>query len=161
MNKTLLSIFIFICTALPLSAQEKITVTSEASQGKVTIYYELKADPSQEYKVNLLLKRISQPSFTYQPENLEGDIDEGKFASGKRKITWRLSNTETSMFSGGDDFYFEVTAKPVESGTAWYYYVGAALVAGGAAAAIVTWNSQGGDSGGQANQSLPAPPGRP
>ncbi|HEX2869109.1 MAG TPA: hypothetical protein VHO03_18855 [Ignavibacteriales bacterium] len=162
MNKTLISIVIFICTALPLSAQEKVTVASEASEGKVTVYYELKADPSKEYKINLLLKRTSQPSFTYIPENLEGDIDEGKFASGRRKITWRLSSREKSMFSGGDDFYFEVTARPVEAGTAWYYYVGAALVAGGAAAAIVTWNSQGGDSGGgQTNQSLPTPPGRP
>ncbi|MGE5354027.1 MAG: hypothetical protein ACM3P0_18215, partial [Acidobacteriota bacterium] len=149
MYNTLLSLLIILCLSCPLWAQqEKIQVTSEASEGKVFIYYELQGNPSKEYEVGLKLKRTSQPNFSYTPEDLEGDVNEGKFATGKRKIVWTLSKDEEKMFQDGEDFYFEVTANPAGGGTAWYYYVGAALVAGGAAAAIITWNAQG-DSGGQ------------
>lgn len=162
MNRTLLSVFIILCLCWPSRAQqEKIKVTSEASEGKVFIYYELQGNPSKEYEVGVKLKRTSQPSFSYTPEDLEGDLNEGKFASGKREIIWTLSSDERKMFADGEDFYFEVTANAAGGGTAWYYYVGAALVAGGAAAAIITWNAQG-DSGGQTGtQGLPTPPGRP
>lgn len=162
MYKTLLSVIIILCAALPLRAQqEKVKVSSEAVEGKVFIYYELQGNPSEEYEVNLLLKRTSQPSFIYSPEDLEGDIDKGKFASGRRKITWKLTDKEKKMFAGGDDYYFEVSANRAGDSSPWYYYVGAALVAGGAAAAIITWNSQGDQGGQTGSQGLPAPPGRP
>ncbi|MGE5432938.1 MAG: hypothetical protein ACM3QX_17790, partial [Syntrophomonadaceae bacterium] len=123
MNKTLLLVIIILCPALSLRAQqEKIQVSSEAVEGKVFIYYELQGAPSKEYDVNLLLKRTSQPSFSYTPENLEGDVNEGKFAAGKRKITWVLTPEEKKMFALGEDYYFEVNAKPAQEGTSWYYY---------------------------------------
>lgn len=161
MNRTMFLLIVFICLAHTLRAQEKITVTSEAGKGKVFIYYQLQGDPSKEYEVSVELKRTSQPRFSYSPEYLEGDYNEGKFAAGKRRIIWKLTDRETKMFSEGEDFYFEVTARPADNSTAWYYYVGAALVAGGAAAAIVTWNQQGDPGTQQSDQGLPAPPKRP
>ncbi|MCU7497387.1 MAG: hypothetical protein HF314_16270 [Ignavibacteria bacterium] len=161
MNKTLLSVFVILLAALPLRAQEKISVTSEAAEGKVFIYYELQGNPAEDYEISLLLRRTSQPTFSYSPEELEGDFNEGKFATGKRKITWKLTPEEKKMFFEGDDYYFEVLAKPSGGGTSWYYYLGAALVAGGAAAAIITWNQQGDGGGRTSDQTLPTPPGRP
>lgn len=154
---------IIVFLPMLMHAQEKIETTFETSNGKVIIYYQLNADPDKEYDVSVLLKRSGDGSYSYAPESLTGDVGRGKFAQNKRSITWILKSVEVSMLDG-DDFYFEVTAVPVEvkKGATWFYYVGGILIGGGvAAAAILNKKNQDESSTDNKNGGFPVPPGRP
>ncbi len=157
---------IVIFLPMLLQAQGKIETTFETSNGKIIIYYQLNADPDLEYDVSVLLKRSSDGSYSYAPDGLTGDVGRGKFAQNKRSVTWILKSAEMSMLDG-DDFYFEVTAVPVEvkKGASWLYYVGGILVGGGVAAAVIL-NKKSQDESSTINGNnntggFPTPPGRP
>ena len=141
----------------PISAQEKVSATFEAIEGKVLIYYTIKGDVDKEYKIDIVLKRTSVPSFELVPEEMSGDIGTGKFAGTQKAVIWHIKPEEQEKLDG-DDFYFEVTATEVEeSGFPWLYVIGGAVVTGGAAAYLILKKNE--TSGETAN--LPQPPGRP
>ena len=143
-----------------LIAQQVTNVSFELIGQNINIYYSLSPITTDNYEITSILKRTSDPMFSYTPQNLEGDIGEGKFSGTKRKIIWLVSSEEMNMFDG-DDFYFEIFAnKIIESGgIPWYYYVGTAAVGGGVAAILLG----GSDSKSTPNetQSFPSPPDRP
>ena len=142
----------------PVFAQEKVSATFEAIEGKVIIYYTIKGEAEKEYKIDIVLKRTSVPSFELVPEEMSGDIGTGKFAGNQRTIIWHIKPEEQEKLNG-DDFYFEVTATEVEEGGGfpWLYVVGGAALAGGAAAYFILKKDE---TGGETTN-FPVPPGRP
>lgn len=142
----------------PSLAQERVSATFEAIEGKILIYYTIKGDVEKEYDVDVVLKRTSVPSFELVPEEMSGDIGTGKYAGVQRTIIWHIKPEEQEKLDG-DDFYFEVTATEIEEGGGfpWLYVVGGAAVAGGVAAYFILKK----DENGGETTNLPMPPGRP
>ncbi len=152
-------LILFLFSPFTLLAQEKIDAEFEMKDGKIYINYSIKGISSTKYKVAVLLRRESEPTFKYEPTKLSGDIGEGFFAAGMKTIIWELSSNEKMSFASGDDFWFEVSAEEVKSGWPWYYYAGGAIVAGvGAVVAILLGGNKAEDP---AVTTLPLPPARP
>ncbi len=162
MNRFLYTILllIFIISAnFTLLAQEPVVKNSffELQGDNVVIYYDLEADPEEEYEVQIFLLSEEDKTFKYTPEFVSGDVGEGKFAGEKRKIIWNIKKEFPDGLEG-EGYYFEITAD--ETGSSVIYYVGAALVAVGGAAALLL-------GGGDDETTPPAdvaratPPGRP
>ncbi len=160
MKSKLLFISIFVFLFFPISsiAQQTTEATFEISDGKVVIHYTLNASPDYEYEISVKLKRKGNSSFEYTPKDLSGDVGDDSFTSGRKTITWVLSESEVTQFDG-DDFYFQININEIESsGLAWYYYAGAALLGGGSAALLLM--SKKAEETPQASP-LPLPPARP
>jgi hypothetical protein len=135
-NSTSLILIIFISSNLKLSAQDPVTKNSdfELQGDNIVIYYDLDADPDEEYEVQVFLLRESDQSFKYVPKFVSGDVGEGKFAGEKKKIVWEILKEFPDGLEG-EDYYFEIIAE--ETGSSVIYYVGAALLAAGGAAALL------------------------
>lgn len=113
------------------------------------------------YKVNVFLRKESDPHFSYAPTQVSGDIGIGNFVGKDRKIVWDIAN-EFPAGLPGKDYYFEVRAEPIvtkNSRSSWLLWIGAgtALLAGGAATYLIFSGNQQQKSGG----TFPLPPGRP
>lgn len=126
---------------------------------RVTVRYDLHGVPNAEYYVSLLLLKKGDPSFSYSPKVLTGDVGMGSYAGRDRSMVWNMSN-EFPQGLQGDDFYFVVKAKEVEpahstSILAWIG-AGAAVVVAAVTYVIVT-----GHGGPTSPASYPTPPGRP
>lgn len=153
--------FILLLLGQNIIAQGKIQASFNYSDGKIFIFYEFQGDKTKDYEVELMLKRTSDPSFVLIPENLTGDVGEGKFAGLKNKVVWELSPDEEAMLDG-EDFYFDVTALEIATGGGipWYYFAGGAAVAGGTAA-ILLLGKKSSDETTPSTGSFPVPPVRP
>jgi len=149
---------IFILNQKSLS-QQITDVSFEVIDQNIRIFYTLTPVSNDLFEISTLLKRTTDVSFSYKPENLSGDIGEGKYSGNGRAILWNVTQQEMNMFDG-EDFYFEVYAKKIEpsGGIPWYYYVGTAAV-GGAAAVLLLGGSD--DQNPPTTQSFPKPPDRP
>ncbi|MCW8850688.1 MAG: hypothetical protein OQJ81_11965, partial [Melioribacteraceae bacterium] len=123
----LILIFFILISFKSLSAQQISDVSFELDGQNINIFYTLTPITSDNYEITTLLKRTSDPNFNYSPQNLSGDVGEGKHSGIRKKIIWKVSEIEMNMFDG-DDFYFEVFANKIEesNGIPWYYYVGTA-----------------------------------
>ncbi|MGE5430041.1 MAG: hypothetical protein ACM3QX_03150 [Syntrophomonadaceae bacterium] len=146
-------------------AQEKIDVSFEAGEGgKIFISYFLYGDASKTYEVNTILRKSNDPSFKQIPEDLSGDIGEGKFANRKCTIIWNMNKDEEARLEG-EDFYFEVTANEIKEKSSWYWYVLGAAALGGGTAAYLLLNkdksSEPSSPGNPAVDNVAMPPGRP
>lgn len=132
----------FVCLLLfpfrTLLAQESISVDYKVSGKKIIISYELESDLNSEYEIKLQLRRADVSNFLYIPENLSGDIGEGKYAGGKKEIIWVLTDDELRK-SNYQDFYFEVIAEKIEDskGWPWYYYATGVGVIGSVVALLL------------------------
>jgi hypothetical protein len=160
-------IFLFMLAILVINqdlfSQKKIEASFEYSEGKIFIYYEFQGNRENDYDVSIKLKRTSEPSFEIIPEDLTGDIGEGKFANKKNKITWVINEKEESQLEG-EDFYFDVTAKEIKSGggVPWYVFAGGAVLAGGTAAILVLGKKNSDESSTSSSSgTFPTPPLRP
>lgn len=159
-NKVFFTFGLFLINSILLIAQSKVDVNYEVLDEKILIHYTIQSEKNIEYSVVVFLRRSSIPSFKYSPENISGSVGTGKFAMGKKTIVWNVSESEMEMFDG-DDFYFEVIANKIESGSSipWYYYAGAGVVAGVAAIVLGGGSSDGGET--TTVTSIPQPPSRP
>lgn len=159
----LLIIFSFLFTSQAIFPQQKIQASFDYSDGKIFIFYEFKGDKTHDYGIDIVLKRTSVPDFQLVPENLSGDVGEGKFADKKCKIIWELNTDEESMLEG-EDFYFDITATEISAGGGipWYIFAGGAAVAGGTAAILLLGKKDnGGTTETPISGSFPTPPFRP
>ena len=158
--QTLLIIFFFISMKLTLLAQDPIVKNSyfEPQGDNIVIYYDLEADPEEEYEVKLFLLRESENKFIYAPQYVSGDIGEGKFAGEKKKIIWNIQK-EFPEGLEGEDFYFEIKADEVSSSL--IYYVGGAIVAVGAAVAVILGGGGDDTEAPTPDVTRASPPGRP
>lgn len=160
--------YIIICCLISLAlksviiAQEVSNVSFELIGENIHITFTLTPITEDEYEISSVLKRTSDASFQYTPENMTGDIGEGKYAGINRKIIWNVTDQEMKLFDG-DDYYFEVTAKKIESsgGIPWYYYVGTAAVGGAVAAVLLGGSDDKSSSTTTTTTSFAPPPGRP
>ncbi len=125
----------------------------------IVIHYDLNGDPGAKYNVALVLRNRIDPSFSYTPKALSGDVGTGMYAGGDREIIWDIRK-EFPQGLQGNGYYFVVDARKVSSGNslgllAW---VGAGAVA---VAAVVTYLIVMRNGGPTSPASYPAPPGRP
>ncbi len=157
---SMLIIFISSIISKNIYSQEISNVHFEVINNQIKIYYNLTAQPDDKFDISVLLKRLNDKSFSYEPENLIGDIGAEKVQGKNKTIIWKVSDEEMNMFEG-EDFYFEVYAEKNEpsGGIPWYYYVGTAAV-GGAAAVLLLGKGSDSKSSNPAT-SFPTPPGRP
>jgi len=98
----------------------------------VVIFYDLTAPADQLYKVTLTLKRRFDPTFSYTPTNISGDVGPSVVPGDNRAITWRFGN-EYPKGLPGEDCFFVVD---VEVGSAAPQGISPVIwIAGGAAEA--------------------------
>lgn len=138
----------------------QVTNVSFAVSGlHVTVRYDLQGVRNAKYYVSLLLRKRGDPSFSYSPKVLTGDVGMGSYAGRDRSIVWNMSN-EFPRGLQGDDFYFVVNAKEMEpahsTGFLAWIGAGAAVVVAAVTYVIVT-----GHGGPTSPASYPNPPGRP
>ncbi len=152
------------CVALsskPIFSQE-ITLTNVSysmRDSDVVVHYDLNGPTDKPYKVQLVLRRESQPFFKMLPKYISGDAGTGSFSGNNKEIVWHLYD-EIPYGLDGEDFYFEVNATLMgvaKGGASWMYYVGGAIVVGGAA---VIFGPDIFKKAGGGNQ-FPVPPARP
>lgn len=152
----------FVLLSGKSSLSQEITVTNVSYSMKdsnVVVHYDLAGPTDKSYKIQLSLRRGSQPFFRMLPKTVAGDVGTGTYAGADRQIVWQLYE-DMPYGLDGDDYYFEVNATLLgveKGGASWLYYVGGALVAGGAAVYFGTdvFKKSGGGS------QFPAPPLRP
>ncbi len=122
----------------------------------IVINYDLKTDPDLKFKVDVVMKRETDPAFSAAPVTTEGDIGEGYFAGTNREIRWYYRRDYPQGFEG-EGYYFEIHVQEIGKESKWLYYaVGAAAIAGGVIAFLVSKNQNELPPGG-----IPLPPGRP
>lgn len=135
-------------------------VSYSVADSSVVVHYDLSGPASKSYRVQLVLRRKTQPSFRIMPVDVTGDVGIVHHPGPGKEIVWHLYK-EIPYGLDGDDYYFEVLVSMVggkESGASWLYYVGGAVVLGGAAAVYFGTNLFN-KSGGK--PPIPAPPLRP
>ena len=155
---------IFIALSLLLLAsqslaEEKIQIRNvrfETAGEKVIVHYDLGGPSDWEYKVGITLRKENKKVFAYTPRYVSGDVGQGHFAGSDRQIVWD-SRKEFTAGLDTSDFYFEVSAEPVEHGGMGVWIgVGAAVIAGGGIAAILLSKNHE-----EPPSVFPGPPGRP
>lgn len=100
-------------------------------QNLVIINYDLVGAPKN-YLVELELRRRKQPSFSYIPQTVMGDIGKGEHAGNNKRIIWSMENDageEFVMDPFVDDYYFVVKARRKRS---WFWFYATVAAAGGA-----------------------------
>ena len=110
----------------------------------IVINYDLKTDPNLKFKVDLMMKKDTDSSFSAVPFTVEGDVGEGYFAGTNREIRWYYRRDFPQGFEG-DGYFFEIhiQEKEIEKESSWLYYaLGAAVVAGGMAAFLISKNQE-------------------
>lgn len=159
-----LLIALIIMEGIPLSiglAADEMRVENvrfEVVGTKVIITYDLVGPADTDCRVLITLKRRDDPSFSYVPDSVTGDVGEGKFVGSGRQVVWDFSKE----FPGGlsfENYYVQVDAEEVSGGIGTIVWVGgAALVAGGVAAYIMLTKKEAAQP---ADTGFPNPPGRP
>ena len=135
-------LFLFITFSLlgisQASQAQKFVVSEFNYQSKdsvVELTYNLLGKENRVYKVNILLKKESDPKFIYQPKSLTGSVGKGKFTGNQRKIIWSYMN-EFKQGLPDKDYYFEITVKRVKY--TWAYVLGSSIIAGGVTGVLLT-----------------------
>jgi len=123
----------------------------------VVITYDLDAPEGTACSVTVELRRESDPSFTFVPRSLTGDIGEVKPGGPGKVIRWEYLR-EFPVGLRGDDYYFRIEAvKP--GGFPWFWVgLGAAAAVG---TTVVLFKGKATSTGAQpGTQDLPLPPAR-
>jgi hypothetical protein len=122
----------------------------------IIINYDLASNPDSKYKVDITMKRETDPEFTAIPLSVEGDIGEGYFAGTNKEIRWYYRRDYPQGFQG-EGYFFEISIIETGKESAWLYYaIGAAAVTGGVLAFLISKNQ-----GDIPVGTIPGPPGRP
>ena len=145
---------------LPLHSSAQDTpraanVRFQASESKVIILYDLRGSRDEHYRVSVFLRKESDPSRSYKPKLVTGDVGENVLPGDGREIVWDLRK-EIPAGLEGSDYYFVVSVEEQSSGFPWW--TGAAVVGAGLISLLVL--SSGSDKK-LPQSSLPPPPGRP
>ncbi len=132
----------------------KVTIDGDS----VLISYDLVGSAGHKYKVQLVLHRTDDPTYTFLPTAVSGDVGDSIAAGAKKKITWNY-RTDFPRGLADTNFTFVITAEEAGSDS-WLYYVAGAILAGGASALLLL------KKGGQSKPpdtgtGLPPPPTRP
>jgi len=123
----------------------------------VVITYDLAAPEGTPCAVTLELRRESDPSYSFVPVSVTGEIGDGRKAGTGKTIRWEFLKDVPAGFRG-DDYYFTIeAARP--GGFPWFWVgLGAAATVG---ATVVLFSGKATSAGTQsAPQPLPMPPAR-
>jgi len=147
--------------AEPNQAPVVKNVQFRVEHGQIVVNYDLAGDNTATYKVSLILKKGSDSTYQYIPNEVTGDVGIGKFAGVARRITWIISKELPGGLPGAD-YYFVVKVQQIEEkrGISLLTMIGAGAAVIAAATTYFVVNgihSQGSEN----NSGLPAPPGRP
>ncbi|HEV8538024.1 MAG TPA: hypothetical protein VGR15_03780, partial [Bacteroidota bacterium] len=145
--------------ALGKAETRTANVRFELSGDKIIVHYDLIAPPGDMCTVSVLLKKESDPLFSYSPKATTGDVGQGVAAGVAKKIAWDIKKEYPHGLTG-TDYYFVVIAEGLSSGSNLLLWAGAgvAAVAGGIAA-ILLLSKQ--DEEPTVSGGFPRPPGRP
>jgi hypothetical protein len=108
------------------------------------------------------MKKTSDSSFTYVPQNVAGDIGPNVFPGRNNRIVWSVGKEFPEGIREGEYYFvFGVESDQGSSGgiSTPVLIVGGAAVVGGILALVLSKGSGGGGGGG--TSTFPAPPGRP
>lgn len=133
-------------------------VSYSMKDSDVVVHYNLSGPADKSYRVQLILRRTTQPSFRMMPVDVSGDVGTVRRPGPDKQIIWHLYK-EIPYGLSGDDYYFEVRVSVINGkgpGISWLYYVG--IMVGGAAAVYFGTNLFNKPGSGS---SIPAPPPRP
>ena len=160
---------IMIWEAAPLAAlaqQQKGRIENVRVQinGRSSVYidYDLVGPTDRVYKVTVTMKKESDSTFAYVPQNMAGDIGASVFPGRNNRIVWSLAKEFPEGIKEGE-FYFLFTVDEEEPSSG----VGVPLlIAGGAAVvggilALILVSKKGPDGGNGGPPGFPSPPDRP
>jgi hypothetical protein len=122
----------------------------------VIITFRLVAPEDESYNIGVRLRKGDDTAFAIVPRSLVGAVGEVR-GGGDRVILWDYRRDVPETFSYSDDYWFEITAVPIERrfSPEWWHYVAAGA---GVAAAVAIIAGNGGDGPGNAASGLPDPP---
>jgi hypothetical protein len=132
--------------------------------GRSSVYidYDLVGPTDRVYKVTVTMKKESDSTFVYVPQNMAGDIGASVFPGRNNRIVWSLAKEFPEGIKEGE-FYFLFTVDEEEPssgvGTPLLIAGGAALVGG--ILALILVSKKGTDGGQNGPPGFPDPPGRP
>lgn len=125
----------FLPFSLPAQDTPKAAnVRFQASDSKVVITYDLRGERDMHYRVSVFLRKESDPSRSFKPKLVTGDVGENVTAGEGRQIVWDLRK-EVPTGLEGSDYFFVVTAEKQSSGFPWW--TGAAVVGAGLISLLV------------------------
>lgn len=158
-----LSAVLLVQLALPALADEAVDVRNvrfEVRGELVYVYFDLLGDAQKAHRVNLYLRRESEPTFVYRPQNVTGEAGTIVFPASGKRITWEFTK-EFPEGLQGSDYYFEVEAEaPETSGVSPWVFIGGGVALIGGVVALVL--AGGGDEAPPPPATgFPQPPGRP
>ena len=155
---------------VPLAALARPAETSRIENirvqinGRSSVYidYDLIGPTDQTFRVALTMKKMSDSSFTYVPQNVAGDIGPNVFPGRNNRIVWSVGKEFPDGIREGEYYFvFSVESDKESSGgiSTPVLIIGGAAVVGGILALVL---SKGGSSpGGGGTSTFPVPPGRP
>jgi len=123
----------------------------------VVIVYDIEAPDGVPYAVTLELRREGDPSFSFVPRSVTGDIGDVRTAGAGRVIRWEyLKDIPEGL--RGEDYYFRIEASR-PGGFPWFWVgLGTAAAVG---VTIVLFSGKTTSAGSQSGPAeLPMPPGR-
>ncbi|HTO93733.1 MAG TPA: hypothetical protein VMM80_05155 [Bacteroidota bacterium] len=123
----------------------------------VVITYNLEAPEGTPCTVTVELRKESDPSFSFVPRSLTGDIGDVKTAGTGKTVRWEYLK-EFPVGLRGDDYYFTLQADKA-GGFPWFWVgLGAAATVGATVVLFAGKTTSAGTQG--APQELPLPPAR-
>ncbi len=131
--------------------------------GRSSVYidYDLIGPTDRVYKVTVTMRKESDSTFTYVPQNMAGDIGATVFPGRNNRIVWSLAKEFPEGIKEGEFYFLFTVDEELPStgvGTPLLIAGGAALVGGILALLLV---SKKGSDGGGVVPGFPSPPDRP
>jgi hypothetical protein len=160
---------ILIWEAAPLAAlaqqqQGRIENVRVQINGRSSVYidYDLVGPTDRVYKVTVTMKKESDSTFAYVPQNMAGDIGASVFPGRNNRIVWSLAKEFPEGIKEGEFYFlFTVDEELPSSGVGMPLLIaGGAAVVGGILALILV-AKKGSDGGNGGPPGFPNPPDRP
>ena len=160
-------LFFLLIDGAALAGSRRPVVGDEESRGTnvrwttkgdvIVINYDLAGGADAKYKVQVIMKKENDPSFSIAPVTLEGNVGENVTAGTNREIRWYYRQDYPQGFQG-EGYFFEIQVQELKGQSTWVYYmVGAAAVTGGVVALLLSRNQ----NSTPPQVELPMPPDRP
>jgi hypothetical protein len=122
----------------------------------ILVTYDLSGSSDQEFKLDITMRRESDPEFRITPTTVEGDIGKGFFSGTNKEIRWYYRRDFPQGLQG-DDYYFEFkVSKLAKQNNLLYYIAGGVAVTAGIVALLAGKNPSA-----PPPHELPFPPMRP
>jgi hypothetical protein len=157
-----------IVEAAPLAARAQETAPRIENirvqiNGRSSVYidYDLVGPTDQVYKVTISMRKSSDSTFAYEPQNVAGDIGPNVFAGRNNRIVWSIAKEFPEGIKEGEYYFvFSVESATSSSGVISMPVIiaGGAAVVGGILALVLLSKK---DNGPPPVTGFPKPPGRP